>query len=53
MQALICCQDWIRSGDDVINMEENIKYLKEFDDGKLVIINSFSYKHFYTLFVVS
>ncbi|GJX00270.1 zinc finger BED domain-containing protein RICESLEEPER 2-like protein [Tanacetum coccineum] len=32
VQALICCQDWVRSGDVAVNLEENIDDLEKFED---------------------
>nr|GFA67055.1 hypothetical protein [Tanacetum cinerariifolium] len=36
VQALICCQDWVRSVDIAVNLEENIDDLKKFEDGNLL-----------------
>ncbi|GJV24845.1 zinc finger BED domain-containing protein RICESLEEPER 2-like protein, partial [Tanacetum coccineum] len=36
VQALICCQDWVRSGDVAVNLEENIDDLEKFEDGNLL-----------------
>ena len=36
VQALICCQDWVRSGDVAVNLEDLIDDLENFEDGNLV-----------------
>nr|GEV00039.1 zinc finger BED domain-containing protein RICESLEEPER 2-like [Tanacetum cinerariifolium] len=36
VQALICCQDWVRSVDVAVNLEENIDDLEKFEDGNLL-----------------
>nr|GFA56757.1 zinc finger BED domain-containing protein RICESLEEPER 2-like [Tanacetum cinerariifolium] len=32
VQALICCQDWVRSVDVAVNLKENIDDLEKFED---------------------
>nr|GEX32960.1 hypothetical protein [Tanacetum cinerariifolium] len=41
VQALICCQDWVRSVDVAVNLKENIDDLKKFEDDNLLFPFSF------------
>lgn len=35
VEALICCQDWIRSSDKPVDVEERIEDLEKFEDGNI------------------